>query len=99
VIAAFTRIRTSMAAGTVGPAAESDLDALDHLLQQIEGRPLFGSSRAYEPLPLRGDHGAQWWACPRGICSGRGRVRPWQEPPRCGIDGRELPARAATDAP
>ena len=91
---AYRRAEESLKAGETGPPLEDDLDALDAMLQQAEGYGLYPRpTRDYTPLPGPGaGSGAQWWGCPRGWCSGRGRVRPGQQPPSCVAAGQSLVA-------
>ena len=87
----FQRAKDALGAGDIGPALEVDLDALDEMVKQATGHPLFLVTRGYSPLPgIQGDSGAQWWICPVGRCAGRGRVRAGQEPPVCAAAREQL---------
>jgi hypothetical protein len=91
----FLQAEEFLKAGRIGPELEADLDSLDAMVRRIEGQGLYpAASRSYTPLPgPAGGIGAQWWACPRGRCAGRGRVRPGQEAPVCDATGERLVAR------
>jgi hypothetical protein len=89
------RVEQALRAGTIGPGLESDLDALDAMMRRIDihGQGLYPPSvRTYlPPPPMRGtENGAQWWICPDSRCAGRGRVKPGQDPPVCGVAGKTL---------
>lgn len=91
----FDRARRSLEDGRINPGLEADLDSLDETLRRAEGEGLYPpASRNYEPLPgTGGTAGAQWWACPSGRCSGRGRVTRGQQPPVCAATGQPLEPR------
>ena len=85
------RATDAVKAGQAGPGLEADLDAVDAMVKQEYGQGLFVVTRGFGPLPpYQGDTGAQWWTCPRGLCSGRGRVLPGQHPPVCAATSQEL---------
>jgi hypothetical protein len=85
------RARDAVRKGDIGPALEADLDALDQMVQLQTGQRLFPLTRGYSPLPgHQGGSGAQWWTCPARACAGRGRVKPGQQPPVCGVTGKDL---------
>ena len=89
---AYKRAEESLKDGRIGPGLEADLDLLDEMVRQVEGQGLYpAATRSYQPLPdpARGT-GAQWWTCPSERCSGRGRVKPGQEPPVCAATGEQL---------
>jgi hypothetical protein len=88
----YDRAEQSLKAGKIGPELEADLDALDEMVRDVAGQGLYPSvTRGFGPLPGYGRQtGAQWWTCPRGRCSGRGRVLPNQAPPACGATGEQL---------
>jgi hypothetical protein len=90
----FLRAEESLKAGRAGPELEADLDALDAMVRKVEGQGLYPSAtRAYTPPPGPGaGTGAQWWTCPQGWCTGRGRVKPGQHPPSCAASGEFLVA-------
>ncbi|MBR7835581.1 hypothetical protein KDL01_20065 [Actinospica durhamensis] len=95
--AQFRRADKALRAGALGPGLEADLDALDAMLRQVEGQGLYPSQDRTYPGPLPGSEpdrgaGARWWTCPRGWCSGRGRVRPGQQAPECAAAGEPLSA-------
>ncbi len=89
----YRRAEESLKAGSAGPELEADLDALDALVRAVEGQGLYPSATRtiFGPLPgsVTGT-GAQWWTCPRGLCAGRGRVKPGQAPPTCAATGDSL---------
>jgi hypothetical protein len=95
----YRRAEETLRAGRAGPELEGDLDALDAMVQRLEGQGLYPSARrTYTPLPSyssigRPGTGAQWWACPRGWCAGRGRVKPGQALPSCAASREALVAR------
>lgn len=75
----------ALRSGRISPELEANLDQLDRVVAQAEGRGLYPAPlRGYQPLPgpVR-QTGARWWTCPLGQCSGRGRVRPGQQAPGC----------------
>ena len=85
------RAADALRAGEIGPGLEADLDALDAMVKQEYGQGLFLVTRGFGPLPpYPGDTGAQWWTCPRGRCTGRGRVKPGQDPPVCAATSEQL---------
>jgi hypothetical protein len=87
----FQRAVDALRAGDIAPALEADLDALDHMVKQETGQRLFPVTRGYSPLPkYPSDPLAQWWTCPGYRCAGRGRVKPGQQAPLCGVTGEEL---------
>ena len=92
----YQRAEESLRAGRAGPELEADLDALDAMVQRVEGQGLYPSAtRTVYPglLPGAGaGSGAQWWTCPRDLCGGRGRVKPGQVPPSCAAAGESLVA-------
>jgi hypothetical protein len=94
----YRRAEESLRAGRTGPELEADLDALDTMVRQVEGQGLYpAATRTYTPLPGYPNAGpagtgAQWWTCPRSWCSGRGRVKPGQDPPSCAAAGESLVA-------
>lgn len=92
----FQRAEESVRAGRIGPELEADLDALDAMLRRVEGQGLYpaATQTVYTGLPpgVGMDTGAQWWACPRSWCTGRGRVRPGQDTPVCAATGEPLVA-------
>ena len=90
--AAFMRAEESVKGGRIDPELEADLDALDAMVAHREGQGFYpAATRGYQPLPgSGGDTGAQWWACPRHRCAGRGRVRPGQQSPVCDATGERL---------
>ncbi|MEV4290602.1 hypothetical protein AB0K40_34275 [Nonomuraea bangladeshensis] len=91
-LAAYLRARSAIRAGRVDQELEADLDALDRAVLSATGQGLFPSgNRAFQPLPgAQGAGGARFWECPRGLCAGRGRVRPGQPAPSCGASGEPL---------
>ncbi|MFD0688040.1 hypothetical protein [Actinomadura fibrosa] len=94
--ATYRRAAAAVRSGDPGPGIEADLDRLDELMRAVEGTGFYPDEpRAYRPLDgSRGrGPGALWWACPTGLCAGRGRVRPQQEPPTCGALGQVLRPR------
>ena len=88
----YERAEESLKAGQIGPELEADLDLLDEMVRGVTGQGLYPAvTRGFGPLPGYGrETGAQWWTCPRGRCSGRGRVLPDQAPPVCGATGEPL---------
>ena len=90
--ALYRRAVDTLRAGDIGPALEADLDALDEAVKRETGQRLFPVTRGgYSPLPpYRSNPGAQWWTCPGRRCAGRGRVKPGQQPPVCGVTGEEV---------
>jgi hypothetical protein len=85
------RAQDAIEAGQAGPGLEADLDAIDAMVKQEYRQGLFVVTRGFGPLPpYHGDTGAQWWTCPRRLCSGRGRVLPGQDPPVCAATSQEL---------
>lgn len=82
---ALQRAEESLKAGRLGPALETDLDCLDEMVRRVEGQGMYPvATRTFQPLPDSGrSTGAQWWTCPSGRCTGRGRVRPGQATPVC----------------
>jgi len=92
--AVYRDAEQSVRSGSVGPETERCLDLLDEMVAQAEGRGLYPATRhVYSPLPgSEPTTGAQWWACPRGICAGRGRVRPGVQLPVCAASGEPLVA-------
>lgn len=90
--APLRRAVDALRAGDIGPALEADLNALDDMAERETGQRLFRVTRGgYSPLPLyQSNPGAQWWTCPGGRCAGRGRVKPGQQSPVCGVTGEEL---------
>jgi hypothetical protein len=81
-----------LGSGQIGPDLEAALDSLDQMMRQSEGLGLYPPAvRTYQPVPdpVR-QSGAQWWTCPRGQCTGRGRVQPGQQPPVCLAAGEPL---------
>ena len=79
--------------GRAGPELEADLDALDAMVRKAAGQGLYPSATRTYPGQLPGSStgtGAQWWLCPRGLCAGRGRVKPGQAPPCCAANGGSL---------
>lgn len=95
---AYRRAEESLKAGRTGPELEADLDALDAMVRKETGQSLYPSATrtfqqlpSYTPLSPQGT-GAQWWTCPHDWCTGRGRVRPGQDPPSCGVTGEPLVA-------
>jgi hypothetical protein len=93
--AVFSRVEDSVKAGQVSPGLDADLDSLDVMVRQAEGQGLYpAATRGYAPLPGPGSRsGAQWWACPRNLCTGRGRVQAGQQPPVCAATGAQLVPR------
>lgn len=93
---AFLRAEESLRAGQIDSELEADLDGLDQMVRGVKGQGLYPSGRrTVFPGELPGAEmgtGAQWWTCPRGLCSGRGRVKPRQEPPVCATAGQPLAA-------
>ncbi|MBO4273128.1 hypothetical protein [Microbispora triticiradicis] len=92
------RLREALRDGH-GPYPESELDDLNRLFAQIEGRGFYPyAQRGYGPLPgvASAAGGAQWWSCPLSRCSGHGLVRRGQAAPVCGATGDELVARPLT---
>jgi hypothetical protein len=90
------RARAALESGRIDATLESDLDALDAALRQVDGEGLYQVAvvRGYAPWPgTAGGTGAQWWACPTQRCAGRGRVKPGQQPPVCAAAGAPLEAR------
>ena len=94
--AVYRHAEECLRAGQTGPELEADLDALDAMVRKVEGQGLYPSAtRTGYPGRLPGSgtgSGAQWWACPRGWCAGRGRVKPGQAPPSCAAAGESLVA-------
>jgi len=91
----YRRAQEALRTGDLGSGFESDLDTLDALVFAATGQSLFGPViRTYAPLASTagGEAGAQWWTCPRALCSGRGRVRSGQSPHSCGATGQQLVA-------
>jgi hypothetical protein len=90
--AVYERAAQSVKAGRLGPELEADLDSLDQLVRRATRQGLYPEvTRGFGPLPgYRRETGAQWWTCPRGRCSGRGRVLPGQPPPVCAATGEQL---------
>jgi hypothetical protein len=94
----YRRAAESLKAGTFDRQLENDLDAVDAMVRRVEGQGLYPSPTRtvtrglpYQVLPGPGaGTGAQWWTCPRGLCAGRGRVRPNQTPPSCAATGDDL---------
>ena len=88
----FRHAEDSLKAGRIDQELEADLDSLDAMVKRVEGRGFYPAvTRGYLPLPgPGGDTGVQWWTCPRGRCTGRGRVRPGQKPPVCAATGEQL---------
>jgi hypothetical protein len=78
--------------GDIGPDLDVTLDSLDRMLRQSDGTGLYPPVvRTYQPLPDPvAQSGAQWWICPRGQCTGRGRVLPGQQAPTCLAVGAPL---------
>ena len=91
----YERAEESLKAGQIGPELEADLDLLDEVVRRATGQGLYpGVTRGFGPLPgHERQTGAQWWTCPRGRCSGRGRVLSGQAPPVCGATGEPLVPR------
>lgn len=89
---AFKRAEESLRAGRIGPELEADLDSLDEMVRRVEGQGLYpAATRAFQPLPdPERATGAQWWTCPSGRCTGRGRVKPGQAAPLCAAAGEPL---------
>ncbi|HUN31131.1 MAG TPA: hypothetical protein VMU95_03860 [Trebonia sp.] len=89
----YRRAEESVRAGRVGPELEADLDALDAMARRVDGQGLYPSATRYVPLPGSDPgSGAQWWACPRDLCAGRGRVMPGRVSPLCAAAGMPLVA-------
>lgn len=89
----FEGARAALQDGRIGPELESDLDALDAMAAKAEGVGLYPTATRYVPLPVPDEGtGAQWWLCPGDRCTGRGRVRPGQQPPMCALTGEPLVA-------
>lgn len=88
----YRRAEESLKAGRLDQQLEADLDALDAMVRSDSAQGLYSSgTRRYTPLPgYEPSSGAQWWTCPRGLCAGRGRIKPGQTPPTCGATGEEL---------
>jgi hypothetical protein len=88
----YRRAEESLKAGTLDRQLEADLDALDQIVRAATAQGLYSSgTRRYTPLPgYEPSTGAQWWTCPRGLCAGRGRVKPAQATPTCGATGEDL---------
>lgn len=78
--------------GDIGPELGVILDSLDQMLRQSAGTGLYPPVvRTFQPLPGPvTQSGAQWWTCPRGQCTGRGRVLPGQLAPVCLAAGAPL---------
>jgi hypothetical protein len=91
----YERAGESLRTGRIGPELEADLDLLDEMVRKVTGQGLYpGVTRGFGPLPgSERQTGAQWWTCPRGRCSGRGRVLLGQEPPVCGATSEPLVLR------
>ncbi|CAL9346860.1 hypothetical protein [Streptomyces sp. enrichment culture] len=96
---ALARLVEAARSGARGPSVSADLDALDDAFARhgVDGLTL--GDRAFEPL--RGGRPrpvVTVWACPADVsCS---RLEPREpgrhgrdEPPRCGLAGRELVSR------
>ena len=92
----YRRADESLRAGRAGLELEADLDALDAMVRRVEGQGMYPAvTRSMYPGPLPGsrtDSGARWWTCPRGWCTGRGRVKPGQDAPSCAAAGESLVA-------
>jgi hypothetical protein len=74
---------------------ETDLDALDAMMVRAVDQRLYPMAvRNFDHLPgADAGTGAQWWTCPQGRCTGRGRVRPGQQPSICGGSGKPVVAQ------
>lgn len=85
----------ALRAGRIGPELEASIDKLDDMVRGDGGQGLYPSGTRAYPGRFPGSglgSSAQWWTCPRGWCSGRGRVRPQQDPPFCAAAGKPLEA-------
>lgn len=86
----YDAVLQAIRGGVASPQLEAGLDEIDAMVRQAYGEGLYTTTR-YTPLPpYPGATGAQWWTCPRGLCAGRGRVRPGQQPPVCAATGNQL---------
>ncbi|SDM38239.1 hypothetical protein [Nonomuraea jiangxiensis] len=87
----FLHVRDELAAGRMPHSLEADLDTLNGLAERRLGKGFYPSTSRAAPLPGHEEAtGAQYWSCPRGRCSGRGRVRPGQAPPFCALGSADL---------
>jgi hypothetical protein len=96
--AVYARARAALESGSIDQALEADLDALNAIVVASTGHGLYPTStRSLSSLPgTSGAHGAQWWSCPLDACVGRGRVKPSQPTPTCGITGDPLTTKPLT---
>ncbi|GGT65346.1 hypothetical protein [Actinomadura citrea] len=89
----FDRVKAAVLAGQGEAATEADLDLLNRTVRESEGIEFYPRrARAYQPLSgASPDSGALWWSCPAGLCAGRGRVRPGEDPPVCATGAALVP--------
>ncbi|MEU9671879.1 hypothetical protein AB0E25_41605 [Streptomyces bobili] len=91
--ATFEQARARLANGSIDQLLEADLDALDAMAAAVTGIGFYPRSvRVFRSLPGGPPSGgARIWACPRELCTGRGRVKPGQPTPICYADGNRNP--------